>query len=123
MAAREQLRAELAELDRRALLRSRRVVRGAQGPEVEIEGRRLVCLGSNNYLGLTTDPRVRQAARDAIDKFGTSMTGSRLVNGSMRLHNELEARLAAYHGKEAGLVFTTGYQVNIATISASSTPS
>ncbi len=88
------------------------------GPVAEIEGREVIMLGSNNYLGLTTDPRVRQAARDAIDKFGTSMTGSRLVNGSMRLHNELEARLAAYHGKEAGLVFTTGYQVNIATISA-----
>jgi 8-amino-7-oxononanoate synthase len=88
------------------------------GPVAQIEGREVIMLGSNNYLGLTTDPRVRQAARDAIDKYGTSMTGSRLVNGSMRLHNELEEKLAAYHGKEAGLVFTTGYQVNIATISA-----
>lgn len=88
------------------------------GPIAQIEGREVIMLGSNNYLGLTTDPRVRQAARDAIDKYGTSMTGSRLVNGSMRLHNELEEKLAAYHGKEAGLVFTTGYQVNIATISA-----
>lgn len=88
------------------------------GPVAQLEGREVIMLGSNNYLGLTTDPRVRQAARDAIDKYGTSMTGSRLVNGSMRLHNELEEKLAAYHGKEAGLVFTTGYQVNIATISA-----
>jgi len=88
------------------------------GPLAQIEGREVIMLGSNNYLGLTTDPRVRQAAREAIDKYGTSMTGSRLVNGSMRLHNELEEKLAAYHGKEAGLVFTTGYQVNIATISA-----
>lgn len=88
------------------------------GPEAQIEGRKVVMLGSNNYLGLTTHPRVREAAKQAIDKYGTSMTGSRLVNGTMRLHKELEDRLAAYHGKEAGLVFTTGYQVNIATISA-----
>ncbi|WP_437993715.1 aminotransferase class I/II-fold pyridoxal phosphate-dependent enzyme [Sorangium sp. So ce145] len=88
------------------------------GPEAQLEGRTVIMLGSNNYLGLTTHPKVREAARNAIDKYGTSMTGSRLVNGSMRLHNELEQKLAAFHGKEAGLVFTTGYQVNIATISA-----
>ncbi|XXX81039.1 aminotransferase class I/II-fold pyridoxal phosphate-dependent enzyme [Sorangium sp. So ce134] len=88
------------------------------GPEAQLEGRTVIMLGSNNYLGLTTHPKVREAARNAIDKYGTSMTGSRLVNGSMRLHNELEEKLAAFHGKEAGLVFTTGYQVNIATISA-----
>lgn len=88
------------------------------GPEAQLEGHKVIMLGSNNYLGLTTHPKVREAAKAAIDKYGTSMTGSRLVNGSMRLHNELEQKLAAYHGKEAGLVFTTGYQVNIATISA-----
>lgn len=88
------------------------------GPEAQLEGRKVIMLGSNNYLGLTTHPKVREAAKEAIEKYGTSMTGSRLVNGSMRLHNELEQKLAAYHGKEAGLVFTTGYQVNIATISA-----
>ncbi len=88
------------------------------GPMAQLEGVEVVMLGSNNYLGLTTDPRVREAAKNAIEKYGTSMTGSRLVNGSMRLHNELEEKLAAYHGKEAGLVFTTGYQVNIAAISA-----
>lgn len=88
------------------------------GPEAQLEGRKVTMLGSNNYLGLTTHPKVRAAAAEAIEKYGTSMTGSRLVNGSMRLHNELEQKLAAFHGKEAGLVFTTGYQVNIATISA-----
>jgi 8-amino-7-oxononanoate synthase len=88
------------------------------GPEAQLEGRKVIMLGSNNYLGLTTHPKVREAAREAIDKYGTSMTGSRLVNGSMRLHNELEEKLAAFHGKEAALVFTTGYQVNLATISA-----
>ncbi len=88
------------------------------GPEAQIEGRKVIMLGSNNYLGLTTDPRVRSAAKEAIDKYGTSMTGSRLVNGSMRLHNEFEQKLATFFHKEAGLVFTTGYQVNLATISA-----
>lgn len=88
------------------------------GPEAQLDGRKVIMLGSNNYLGLTTHPKVREAAKQAIEKYGTSMTGSRLVNGSMRLHNELEQKLAAYHGKEAGLVFTTGYQVNLATISA-----
>ncbi len=88
------------------------------GPEAQLEGKKVVMLGSNNYLGLTTHPRVREAAKAAIDKYGTSMTGSRLVNGTMRMHKELEEKLAAYHGKEAGLVFTTGYQVNIASISA-----
>ncbi len=88
------------------------------GPEAQLDGKPVIMLGSNNYLGLTTHPKVREAARAAIEKYGTSMTGSRLVNGTMRLHKELEDKLAAYHGKEAGLVFTTGYQVNIATISA-----
>lgn len=88
------------------------------GPVAQLEGREVIMLGSNNYLGLTTHPKVREAAKQAIDKYGTSMTGSRLVNGSMRLHEELEEKLAKFHGKEAGLVFTTGYQVNIATISA-----
>jgi 8-amino-7-oxononanoate synthase len=88
------------------------------GPEAQLEGRTVTMLGSNNYLGLTTHPKVRAAAQAAIDKYGTSMTGSRLVNGTMKLHKELEEKLAAYHGKEAGLVFTAGYQVNLATISA-----
>jgi 8-amino-7-oxononanoate synthase len=88
------------------------------GPEAVIDGRRVIMLGSNNYLGLTTHPRVREAAKLAIDRFGTSMTGSRLVNGSMKLHEEFEAKLAAFMNKESALVFTTGYQVNIATCAA-----
>src|SRR5690606_32580241 len=88
------------------------------GPEAVIDGRRVLMFGSNNYLGLTTHPKVREAAKAAIDRFGTSMTGSRLVNGSMKLHNEFEEKLAAFFGKEAALVFTTGYQVNIATCAA-----
>lgn len=88
------------------------------GPEAQINGKRVTMFGSNNYLGLTTHPRVRKAARNAIERFGTSMTGSRLVNGSMRLHEEFEAKLAAWFGKESALVFTTGYQVNLAVCSA-----
>ncbi|MES1176282.1 MAG: pyridoxal phosphate-dependent aminotransferase family protein, partial [Myxococcales bacterium] len=88
------------------------------GPEALINGRRVIMLGSNNYLGLTTHPKVRAAAQAAIDRFGTSMTGSRLVNGSMKLHEEFEQKLAAWMGKESAIVFTTGYQVNIATCAA-----
>lgn len=88
------------------------------GPEAQINGKRVIMLGSNNYLGLTTHPKVRAAAKEAIDRFGTSMTGSRLVNGSMKLHEEFEEKLAAWMGKESALVFTTGYQVNIATCAA-----
>jgi 8-amino-7-oxononanoate synthase len=88
------------------------------GPEAVIDGKRVVMLGSNNYLGLTTHPKVREAAKAAIDRFGTSMTGSRLVNGSMKLHEEFEHKLAAWMGKDSALVFTAGYQVNLATLSA-----
>ncbi len=90
----------------------------ADGPEAQINGKRVVMFGSNNYLGLTTHPKVRDAAKAAIDKYGTSMTGSRLVNGSMRLHEEFEEKLAKWFNKESALVFTTGYQVNIATCAA-----
>jgi len=90
----------------------------ADGPEAQINGKRVVMFGSNNYLGLTTHPKVREAAKAAIDKYGTSMTGSRLVNGSMKLHEEFEEKLAKWFNKEAALVFTTCYQVNIATLAA-----
>ncbi len=88
------------------------------GPEAVIDGRRVTMFGSNNYLGLTTHPKVREAAIAAINRFGTSMTGSRLVNGSMKLHNEFEEKIANYFGKESAVVFTTGYQVNLATCAA-----
>ena len=88
------------------------------GPEAQIDGKRVTMFGSNNYLGLTTHPKVREAAKAAIDRFGTSMTGSRLVNGSMRLHEDFEKKLAEFFGTEGALVFNTGYQVNIATCAA-----
>ena len=88
------------------------------GPEAVLDGKRVTMFGSNNYLGLTTHPKVREAAKQAIDRFGTSMTGSRLVNGSMKLHNEFEEKIAHFFGKESAVVFTTGYQVNVATCAA-----
>jgi len=88
------------------------------GPEVTIQGRTLVMLGSNNYLGLTQDPRVKEAAQKAIERYGSGCTGSRLMNGTLDLHRELEARLAQFVGKQDSLVFTTGFQTNLGAISA-----
>jgi len=90
----------------------------SEGTEVVIKGRKVIMIGSNNYLGLTTDPRVRQAAVEATKKYGTSCTGSRFLNGTLELHVEAERRLAKFVGKEAALVFSTGMQVNLGTISA-----
>ncbi len=89
-----------------------------EGTEVVIGGKRLIMIGSNNYLGLTTHPKVRQAAIDAIRQYGTSCTGSRFLNGNLVMHKELEERLAAYVQKEAALVFSTGFQSNLGGISA-----
>jgi 8-amino-7-oxononanoate synthase len=89
-----------------------------QGPVARYEGREVLMLGSNNYLGLTTHPKVREATIEAVRKYGTSMTGSRFLNGSMKLHEELEAKLAAFLGKPAALVFTTGYQANLGMLTA-----
>jgi 8-amino-7-oxononanoate synthase len=88
-----------------------------EGTEVVVNGRRILMIGSNNYLGLTTDPRVRQASMDAVARYGTSCTGSRFLNGTLKLHQELEERLAAFVAKPSALVFSTGYQVNVGTIS------
>ena len=82
-------------------------------PIVSMEGVERVMLGSNNYLGLTDDPRVRQGARDALDAYGTGLTGSRLLNGTIPLHLELEERIASWLHTESALVFTTGHQANL----------
>ena len=89
-----------------------------EGTEVVIDGRRLIMIGSNNYLGLTTHPKVRQAAIEAVRRYGTSCTGSRFLNGNLVMHDELEEKLAAFVGKEGALVFSTGFQTNLGTISA-----
>ncbi len=91
---------------------------GHEGTEVVYHGRRLLMFGSNNYLGLTTHPKVREAAIEAIRKYGTSCTGSRFLNGTLTMHEQLEAELADYVGKPAALVFSTGYQTNLGTITA-----
>ncbi|XXF81386.1 aminotransferase class I/II-fold pyridoxal phosphate-dependent enzyme [Myxococcaceae bacterium GXIMD 01537] len=82
--------------------------------EVEIEGRRVIMVGSNNYLGLSADPRVKEAAIKAVEKFGTTCSGSRLLNGTLSLHEELESRLAKFLGREAAIVISTGFQTNLA---------
>ena len=89
-----------------------------EGTEVVYKGHRLIMCGSNNYLGLTTHPRVREAAIEAVKRFGTSCTGSRFLNGTLALHEQLERELAEWVGKEAALVFSTGMQTNLGTISA-----
>jgi 8-amino-7-oxononanoate synthase len=89
-----------------------------EGAIAYFEGKEVVMIGSNNYLGLTTHPTLRQAAKDAIDKYGTSVTGSRFLNGTLELHLELDRRLAKFVNKEAALVFPTGYQTNVGTITA-----
>lgn len=89
-----------------------------EGTEVEYQGKRLIMCGSNNYLGLTTHPKVKEAAQNAIARFGTSCTGSRFLNGTLALHEQLENELAEFVGKEKALIFSTGMQVNLGTISA-----
>ncbi len=91
---------------------------GNEGTFAEFKGHKLIMCGSNNYLGLTTHPDVRKAAMDAINRFGTSCTGSRFLNGTLELHEQLEKELADWVGKESALVFSTGMQVNLGTISA-----
>ena len=82
-------------------------------PVVEMEGAERIMLGSNNYLGLTGDERVMQGARDALERYGTGLTGSRLLNGTIDLHLELERELAEWMGTEEAIVFTTGHQANL----------
>ena len=93
-----------------------RVLDSEAGPVVEMEGRETIMLGSNNYLGLTGDARVKGAARAALERYGTGLTGSRLLNGTTPLHLELERELAEWMQTEDAIVFTTGYQANLGCI-------
>lgn len=95
-----------------------RALSNPEGATATFEGKEVVMIGSNNYLGLTTDPRVREASAEAVRRYGTSVTGSRFLNGTLDLHLELDRKLAEFVGKEAALVFPTGYQTNVGTISA-----
>ncbi len=94
-----------------------RIISSAQDPVVLMDGHEVVMLGSNNYLGLTNHPEVKEAARDAIARYGTGCAGSRFLNGTLDLHVQLEERLAAFMCKPAALTFSTGFQVNLGAIS------
>ena len=87
-----------------------KAIEESEGPVVHIEGRKVIMAGSNNYLGLTTDPRVKEAAARALERYGTGCSGSRYLTGTLDLHVELERRLAAFFGKEDCLLYSTGYQ-------------
>jgi 8-amino-7-oxononanoate synthase len=93
-----------------------RELEGPAGPVVEMEGAERIMLGSNNYLGLTGDRRVLDGARAALERYGTGLTGSRLLNGTIDLHLQLERELAAWMGTEDAIVFTTGHQANVGTL-------
>ena len=94
-----------------------RTISSAQDPVVTIDGREVVMLGSNSYLGLTNHPEVKQAAVAAVARYGTGCAGSRFLNGTLDLHVQLEERLAAFMRKPAAVTFSTGFQVNLGVIS------
>ena len=112
------LASELRALEEHSLRRVRRTVGGAQGPEVLVNGRRVLCFASNNYLGLADDERLRRAAIDALESSGTGSGASPLVSGHMAEHEALEREIAAWLGFEAALVFGSGYHANVAVIPA-----
>jgi 8-amino-7-oxononanoate synthase len=95
-----------------------RVIESAQDPEIIMNGRKMIMVGSNNYLGLTNHPKVKEAAIEAIKKYGTGCAGSRFLNGTLDIHVKLEEKLAGFMRKEAALIFSTGFQVNLGVISA-----
>ncbi|MDR0735135.1 MAG: pyridoxal phosphate-dependent aminotransferase family protein [Elusimicrobiota bacterium] len=92
-------------------------ISSAQGPVVELNGKSYIMAGSNNYLGLANDPEMKKAAAEAVMKMGTGSAGSRFLNGNTKAAEELEVKLASFKGKEAGLIFSAGYQMNLGVIS------
>lgn len=109
---------ELKDVKDKNLFRTLTHIETGQSPEVVINGKRHVLLGSNSYLGLSVDPKVIDAAKTALDKYGTGSGGSRLVSGSSDLHNQLEERIAAFKSTEAAILFSSGYLANVGTISS-----
>ena len=95
-----------------------RVVESEQNPEVIVEGKKMIMLGSNNYLGLTSHPKVKEAAIEAVKKYGSGCAGSRFLNGTLDIHVQLEEKLAKFFRKENALTFSTGYQTNLGIISS-----
>ena len=94
-----------------------RPIESAQAPEVMLEGKKFIMAGSNNYLGLANDPEMKEAAIEAVRKYGTGVAGSRLLNGNTQLAENLERKLARFKKKQAGLLFATGYQMNLGVVS------
>ena len=110
--------AELAQLEAAGLRRRVRALASASEPEVILDGRRVLCLASNNYLGLAAHPEVVDAAAEAARRYGAGAGSARLVTGGLTLHDELEARLAAFKGTEDAVLFSSGYLANLGTVSA-----
>jgi 8-amino-7-oxononanoate synthase len=108
----------LADLDRRELRRTRRVLDSPQGARVRVNGRTLVNFSSNDYLGLANDARLRQAAHHAIDEYGVGAGASALVSGHLRIHHEAEERFAAFGGFDRALLFGSGYLANLGILAA-----
>src|SRR5579859_6014314 len=117
-----ELEARLAELRAMGLQRRTRLVSGPQGPHVLLDGKPVMLLCSNNYLGLADHPRVREAAADAAMRWGVGAGASRLVSGTMTIHRRLEERLAAFKGRQSALVFGSGYLANAGCIAALARP-
>ncbi len=95
-----------------------RIIESAQDPEVIMDGKKMIMVGSNNYLGLTNHPKVKEASIEAVKKYGTGCAGSRFLNGTLDIHVKLEEKLTRFIRKEDALVFSTGFQVNLGVISA-----
>jgi 8-amino-7-oxononanoate synthase len=95
-----------------------RAIESDQDTEVLMNGKKVLMFGSNSYLGLTNHPKIKEASKKAIDKYGTGCAGSRFLNGTLDIHIELEERLAKYVGKDAAIVYSTGFQVNLGVVSA-----
>jgi 8-amino-7-oxononanoate synthase len=119
----KKLHGKIAQFQVANLLRERglypyfRPIESAQDTEVMIDHKRVLMFGSNSYLGLTNHPKIKEASKKAIDKYGTGCAGSRFLNGTLDIHIELENRLASFVGKEATVLFSTGYQVNLGVLS------
>src|SRR3954466_15025402 len=114
----DELQARLDDLRDRGLYRKLRLVSGPQGPRVLLDGKPVLLLCSNNYLGLADHPRVREAAADAALRWGAGAGASRLVSGNMTVHRRLEEQLAAFKRSPACVLFGSGYLANAGTISA-----
>lgn len=112
------LAAALAQREADGLYRSRRIVGGPQGPEMVVDGRRILTFCSNDYLGLAADPRVAEAMREGIARYGVGAGAAHLINGHSHAHHALEEELADFTGRERALLFSTGYMANLGVISA-----